>query len=456
MTETFKPAEKLTEVAAQAILEPLQVDDPRYVSLASGRGTKELKQLQLHLEDQSGRQNRFAKVAFTGHRGSGKSTELLRLEQRLSNRFTCIHLAVDETLSRDLDYTDLLLWLVESVAKEFAKLNMPLNKRLVDDVTDWFAETAVEDIDSLKAGITTETGIEGEGGLSLYVVSLKILARLKSQISGNIERRRTIRQHLQNYSTDLIRKVNLLLDNAARVLEENGKIPDLLIVHDNLDRLSAAAARRLFLDNGELLKDLRAHFVFTAPIALIMSPANIGTVFDQNFMMPMVKTQSMNGRSHRVGIKAMFDLVAARINIEMVFSSTKVVHYLAQMSGGSVRDLMRLINFAQLDARVDDKLKIDMASAKEAVGELRKDFVRLLVPGQFYFPLLADVHLSKELTIRVKPDKDSVQEARAFCAELMLMGALLEYSGEECWYDVHPVIRDIEAFADAIEQSQEK
>ncbi|MGI9451098.1 MAG: hypothetical protein ACR2QH_10750, partial [Geminicoccaceae bacterium] len=256
MTIAFKPAEKLTEVAAQAILEPLQVDDPRYVDLAAGRGTKELKQLQLHLEDQSGRDNRFAKVAFTGHRGSGKSTELFRLEQRLSERFTCIHLAVDETLSRDLDYTDLLLWLVESVAKDFAERKMPLDKRLVDDVADWFAETAVEDTDSLKAGISAESEVEGEAKFSLYLVSLKILARLKSQISGNIERRRTIRQQLQNYSADLIRKVNLLLDNAARVLEANGKDPDLLIVHDNLDRLSATAARRLFLDNGDLLKDL--------------------------------------------------------------------------------------------------------------------------------------------------------------------------------------------------------
>ena len=262
MTEIFKPAEKLTEVAAQAMLEPLPVDDPRYVSLAAGRGTKELKQLQLHIEDQSGRDNRFAKVAFTGHRGSGKSTELLRLEQRLLPRFTCIHLTVDETLARDLDYTDLLLWLVESVAKTFAELNMPLDKGLVEDVADWFAETAVEDTESLKAGITAESEIEGQGKFSFYIVSLKILARLKSQIAGSIERRRTIRQQLQNYSADLIRKVNLLLDNAAHVLEKNGKDPDLLIVHDNLDRLSADAAKRLFLDNGDLLKELRAHFIF--------------------------------------------------------------------------------------------------------------------------------------------------------------------------------------------------
>jgi hypothetical protein len=152
----------------------------------------------------------------------------------------------------------------------------------------------------------------------------------------------------------------------------------------------------------------------------------------------------------------MVDLVAARIDLGAVFSSTSVVRFLAQMSGGSVRDLMRLVNFAQLDARVDDKAKIDMASAREAVGELRKEMVRLLVPGQFYFPLLADVHLTKGLAIEAEPDQDSVKEARAFCAELMLMGALLEYDGDDCWYDVHPVIQDIEAFTDAIEQSQQK
>lgn len=71
---TFKKAETLTEVAAQTIVEPLAPDDPRYVDLRGGRGTTDLRQMRIHLEDQNADQNQFGKVTFVGHRGSGSTT----------------------------------------------------------------------------------------------------------------------------------------------------------------------------------------------------------------------------------------------------------------------------------------------------------------------------------------------------------------------------------------------
>ncbi len=74
-----KRATRLEELAAQLIVEPLRPGDRRYVDLSAGRGSKELRRMALHLGDFSAEDNRFAHVAFTGHRGSGKSTELYRL-----------------------------------------------------------------------------------------------------------------------------------------------------------------------------------------------------------------------------------------------------------------------------------------------------------------------------------------------------------------------------------------
>ena len=450
MTEPFRRAEKLTEVARVATLEPLPLGDPRYVDLSAGRGTKELRQLRVHLEDQSAQDNRFAKVAFVGHRGCGKSTELLRLEQEMIRRFFPLHLYVDETLLRDLDYTDLLLWLVDSLTREFALKDMPLDPRLVDDVAEWFAEVAEEKSTALTTSLTAETELEGEAKLGFFAASLRILARLKSTVSGSLDRRQTIRSNLQRYSGDLIARVNGLLDNAARALETAGKEPDLLVVQDNLDRLSAEAARRLFIENGELLKDLRAHFIFTAPVALVMSPANLGRVFEHQFTMPMIKTHRADGKSFKPGLDALTELIGKRVDLERVFASNDVIRFLAQMSGGSVRDLMRLLDHAQLSARVDDKDRIDKASAREAVTKLRIDFERLLVPGQVYFPLLARIHRTKDLALEFALDQTAVQAARAFCADLLIMGAVLEYNGERCWYDAHPIVREIGPFKDGI------
>ena len=444
-------AEKITEVAACVTLEPLAFGDSRYVDIAKGRDTKELKKLRLHLEDHDARQNRYAKVAFTGHRGCGKSTELLKLEDDLSSRFTALHLYVDDNLLRDCDYTDLMLWLVDSLTREFAERKMPLDTALVDDVVGWFAKKTFEEVEAVKSELTVEAEAKGEAKAGFYWLSLKLMSRLKSMFVGSVERRKVIRQTLQSYSRDLLERVNILLDHAGSVLEKNGKSPDLLIVQDNLDRLPVDIGRRLFFDNGDMLKSLRAHVIYTVPIAMVLAPWNIDRVFAHSFTMQMVKTHQRDGQEFKAGLDALIALVEKRVVIDAVFSSRDVVRYLARMSGGSVRDLMRLVDYAQLAARVDEKSKMDEASAREAAKKLRLDFERLLIPGQVYYPLLAQVHRTKGDGFTQEPQTkpEDVKAAREFFSQLFFNGSVLEYNGEKTWYDVHPAICDIEEFRHA-------
>ncbi|MBN1347699.1 MAG: hypothetical protein JXQ73_33740 [Phycisphaerae bacterium] len=447
-----KKAERLSEVSVQTVVEPLQPGDPRYVDLRKGRTTTELRQMQIHLEDQDANDNRFAKIAFIGHRGSGKSTELLRLEHDLKDRFTAIHLYADEDLIGDFDYTDMLLWLAESLARRFAEdPDLPdLNKGLVNTVGHWFAEKTVDDVKTVKASIESEIQAEAKAKAGFYCLGLSLLARVKSMVKGDVERRNTVRQQLRNYGSELVNKVNLLLNDAASALQRAGRGPDLLVVQDNLDRLSGEVARRLYFDNGELLKRLRAHFIFSVPIAMVLSPWNIGNVFENTFSMPMLKPKHRNGKLAKKEMDALVSVLEARLDIDGVFSSRSVARYLAQMNGGSVRDLIRLLNYAQLSARAKDKLKIDMSAAKEAVRKLRLDYEKLLVPGQAYYPVLAWIHQTKQAQINpgdISPE--GVDRIRAFLRELLFNGSVLEYNGDQCWYDVHSVIPGIQAFKDA-------
>ncbi|MCH7727633.1 MAG: hypothetical protein IH991_14290 [Planctomycetes bacterium] len=74
----FHPARTLEEVAAQAVLEPLEPGDQRYADLSAGRDTRDLLKLKQHIKN-CRQQGRFAVCTLTGHRGCGKSTELQRL-----------------------------------------------------------------------------------------------------------------------------------------------------------------------------------------------------------------------------------------------------------------------------------------------------------------------------------------------------------------------------------------
>jgi len=447
----FAKAENLEQVAACVTLEPLVSGDPRYVDISKGRDTKELRRLEMHLQDADASQNRYAQVAFTGHRGCGKSTELLKLEHNLSGRFTCLHLYLDDNLLRDCDYTDLTLWLVDSLVRKFAEWKMPLDTGLVDDVIGWFAEKTLEEVNSVKSELTVEAEAKGEAKAGFYWLSLKLLARVKSALVGSVERRKVIRQTLQSYSSDLLSRVNLLLDNAQQTLEKYGKTPDLLIVQDNLDRLPVEIGRRLFFDNGDLLKSLRAHVIYTVPIAMVLAPWNINRVFSHTFTMQMVKTHNRDNQPFTLGMNALVELVAQRVQVDSIFTSVEEVRYLARMSGGSVRDLMRLVDYAQLSARVDEKTRIDHASAQDAVKKIRLDFERLLIPGQVYYPLLAQVHHTKGDGLTAEPNTkpDEVRAAREFFSQLFFNGSVLEYNGDQIWYDVHPAVWEIVEFKHA-------
>jgi hypothetical protein len=389
MNKPFQPAQTLAEVARQATLEPLEPDDPRYVDLSPGQETKDLRLLRQYIEDQSADERRYALATFSGH------------------------------------------------------------ERLLAEVVDWFASRSQEDVRTLRAEATAEAEAEASGKTGLYFVSLKMLARIRSMVQGSVERREITRRELRKYGTDLLGRVNLLLDDAARVLERNGKPPDLLIIQDNLDRLGAEPAERLFIENGDLLGKLNAHAIYTAPVAMVLSAAaNTGQVFEHGYTLPMVRVQQRNGRPYPKGIDALVTLIAARADPGEVFVDARVPQYLARMSGGSVRDLIRLLFEAQSFARADGKQRIDRSSAKEAVQRVRLSLERTLWP----YKALAGIHQSKSLPEPETADQQQLEQARAFYADLLIKGVVLEYDGGECWYDVHPIMREIPALKDALKR----
>jgi hypothetical protein len=179
---------------------------------------------------------------------------------------------------------------------------------------------------------------------------------------------------------------------------------------------------------------------------VLSAAANTGQVFQHRYTLPTVKVQQKDGKAHKKGIDALVALVAARADLDSVFANQGVIRFLAQMSGGSVRDLMRLLFEAQSLARVDDKDRIHHASAKDAVQRIRVDLERTLWPYQ----ALGKVHQSKSLPEPEAADQHQLEQARAFYADLLIKGVVLEYNGGACWYDVHPIMRDIGAFKDAL------
>lgn len=448
------PAQTLSEAARQLDLAPLTASDPLYTPLDLGRGTKELSKMERFLRNAAENPDGFAKCAFVGGRGAGKSTFLFHLEERLRSEkvFTPVHVTLDPSLEADCDYTDLFLWMVDEIARQFADAGHPVDEAKLSDFAEWFAEKTNWTREDWNKEIGLETEAKAEGGAGLPgIFSLKLLARLKSRIVGSHQDRIEIRRHVQRYASELLEKMNDFLDHARKVLSKKGHPARLLIVQDNLDRMKSSEARRFFETGTDMLLGIRADIIYTAPLALNLAPLNLGQSFHV-FTMPNVKVRLKEGKPYKPGLDALVELIRKRLSIDLLFANGKVPSYLAEKSGGSLRDLIRLLGDAALTAQVDGKERIDMESAKAAVRKISVGFIQMLRPGSTYYPILAEVHHRKtDFAIaggEATPEK--VASARAFFAELINNGTVLEYNGEDSWYDVHPALCDTEGFKDAL------
>lgn len=459
ITTNLGPAMSLNDSASRLQLQPLQPDDQLYAPLDKARATQELSKLEIFLRNSAKTPNAFAKCAFVGNRGSGKSTYLFHLEHELEQAkfFTPVHVFLDPSLESDCDYSDLFLLMVNEIADQFQKREHPVDPAELAKVSLWFAEITLDKNSEWKKeiGLTAEAEASSRTGIP-GILSLKILSKLRSMIVGSETSRKQIRQRLQNYASDLRERMNDFLDHARVILKTAGKPDRLLIVQDNLDRLGPReVAQRLFTTGGDMLIDIRADIIYTAPSALNLAPLDLSRIFPHVFTMPNVKVRLRSGKTHKAGIDGLVALIGRRLSLGLIFESEKVARFLAEKSGGSVRDLIRMLDDAQLQAQVDGKDRVDMASAKAAVRKAATNFTRLLRPGSVYYPILADVHLTKtEFGVpEGEATKKGVADAREFFAELIGNGSVLEYNGDDSWHDVHPAVCEIQQFQDALDKA---
>ncbi len=100
---------------------PLPAGDPTYVDCREVRGDGDI------LEDLGSRivlSDKKTCQLYSGHRGAGKSTELLKLKQALEEqKFYVVYFAADEEdiESEDAEYTDILLACTRHILEETEK-----------------------------------------------------------------------------------------------------------------------------------------------------------------------------------------------------------------------------------------------------------------------------------------------------------------------------------------------
>ncbi|BBD61133.1 hypothetical protein NIES2109_39350 [Nostoc sp. HK-01] len=423
------------------------VDDKLYIDFSSVRGGDIICKLKDKIS--FWQPDEPTCTLFTGHIGCGKSTELLRLQAELEKAdFHVVYFESSEDLvTTDVDIADVMLAIARRVSQSLDKITLAEPKK--------FNELLQGALRVLNAEVTSaELKVPGVGDVGFssekdkFSLSLGI-GKITTKTKSDPTSREKLNQFLAPQKVNLLEAINQeLLEPAIAKLKQQGKA-GLVVIVDNLDRIDNRVKawgrpqqEYLFVDQGEFMTKLNCHVVYTMPLSLKFS--NDYGMLTQRFpedpkVLPMVPVKFPDGLVHAQGMELMQDMVLARAFPELtaaerrnkiteIFDSVATLERLCLMSGGHVRDLLRLLNSL---IQEEMKLPLRRETLEKVIRERRNEMMMPI--SQKEWQLLRDVKQSKTVS-----DDDGYQK-------LIRSRFVFEYrDGDKPWFDVNPILGEAE------------
>lgn len=335
-------------------------DSKYYIDFASVRGGKIIEQLKRTITRLSPDQPTCQ--LFTGHIGTGKSTELLRLKEELQKEeFHVVYFESSKDLDMaDVDITDILLSVARQVSDSLEQININLPTARFNALLQGLDEVLKIHLNGDCLDLGGSNNSDKFQGLSLSYVVGNITEKAKD--APNL--RSQLRQYLEPRTNLILEVINQeLLEPAIQELKKHKKA-GLVVIIDNLDRVEISlkpTGRRqpeyLFVDRGEQLKKFNCHVVYTIPLVLIFSN-NLGQLTSRfgvdPKVLPMVPVRLRDGSDclegldllRKMVIKRAFPNLNGQDNLELVmeiFDTPETLDRVCRVSGGHVRNLLQLI-----------------------------------------------------------------------------------------------------------------
>jgi hypothetical protein len=356
---------------------------------------------------------------LTGHIGSGKTTELLRLRndlERTSGDEPMVEtflLDADLLLDRrDVDLEDLLvaLWMVLQQSKPSV-------------ATAVLAPIWKEQIAGTVKHTLTNLPEQFPAALTAVLGALKLPA---------LDERRKLRVTLGGLANPLITGLN---DAFEKVRQDSSS--QVAVVIDNLEKLALGdrgAVEHLYLQRMGALRELNCHLIITVPLYLVFSEAGAslnGLYGGATVLLPMVKV-AMRGdpQTDAPGVELMANLLSRRVDFELLFESGRdAAKSIARLSGGSTRHALQLVLGA---LSLHERPKVSDQSVEIAALEMQAMFDRAL-EGK-WIPLLRQIDELGEFPPECDPEVRRSLLRHAFVFEY-------QNGDPQPWYAVHPLVR---------------
>ena len=421
---------------------PLPPGDPAYVDCREVRGDGDIL---VELGREILFSERMTCQLYGGHRGGGKSTELLRFKKYLEdqNRFVVYFGADEEDIdSEDTQYTDILLACTRHLLEALKDSANP------SPLLNWLKSIwqALQNVMQTKVSLE---GLSVEAQISQFA---KLTANLRTEPG----QRQKIRELVNPRTTTLIQALNQFIKEAKKRLPSGRS--QLMLIADNLDRIVPVIQEdgrinhdHIFVDRSEQLKALDCNLVYTVPISMLYSnrASDLRDIYGDAQILPMIMVRTPDHKVYQPGLDKVKEVIAKRVSqvapnyaLETdIFDGREALEGLCLMSGGHVRELMLLIRGA---IKRTDSLPIPAKAVQRSITEARDVYRRTVENDQWL--TLAKVSRSKRL------ENDDQYRSLLFNRCLLEYRYFDEQGEMQRWCDIHPLIKGIQEFQEALNQ----
>ncbi len=412
--------------------------DPRYVPLENhpkAAGPDTIPELSRAIA----RTNPGSVFFLTGTRGSGKTTQLLRLRQELADRgFAVVRIDTEDYLNlrSPIEPIEMLYAMAGSIGDAVAAAGyLPEDRALAlswHKLRTWLSGV-VSRVDA-NPEAQVKTGVDVPGILQANV---SLRAQLRQDESFVAAMNRYLAGRLSELAGEANTVVADIVDDLRRAWPDrgSGEWKGLVVLFDSLDHVRGIdfeVVRRhlqlLFDQHSATIKLHGVRSVFVVPPWV-----NVDFELVRRVTNVKVTDPEAGGRVHAAsGLAALREIVELRVphrDVARLFADPRARDAFFADSGGHLRDLLRLVREA---AVVTNSLPL----TDEVLDRARQNVRSTLLP-------IAD---DERECLRHVRDTHSLplpsQDSWGPLAGLFDRHLVLGYKNGEIWYDVHPLIRD--------------
>lgn len=372
---------------------------------------------------------------FSGFRGSGKTTELLRLKQCLEAQGYVV--LYGDALSylnpaQEIDISDLLIVLAGAFSDALEK------EKFVAIGTDSYWNRFVNFLTKTQVDVS-------EFGLKAGTDELGADIKLSFQSTPTF--RQELQKKLANRIGELKRDVNKFFEDGVKVIRDRrgDDIAGVVFLFDQLEQIRGSlsneqsvihSVERLFSQHLRLLEMPYVHMVYTVPPWLKFVLPGLMRIE----ILPSIRQWNNDaGRTeYQPGWESLRSLVYRRFGDDgftTFFGCSDAPHDLADrliaVCGGHFRDLLLLLREAVLRA---ESLPVSEAVIENAITAVRGNFLPIAVDDARWLDQIGSI---RGAALPTTGEKDVNRLTRFLDTHFVLYFA----NGDE-WYDIHPLIRE--------------